>query len=111
MGWDTLADMALKAGIGTFKTAGTYTRAADPGNPISLNGVFDRVHKAVDPETGAVVDSRTPTFGIRKADLPAEPDAGDELEIAAGQFSGTYEVLDSQEDGQGGTMLTLRKIS
>jgi hypothetical protein len=105
--FDTLADLALRAGVRTFKTAGIYTRAADQDNPISLDGVFDRVHKSVDPETGASVDSRTPTYGIALDDLPAAPDAGDQLEIETGRFAGTYEVLQSQEDGQGGTMLIL----
>lgn len=107
MSWPTLADMALKAAIGAFKTQVTYTRAADPGNPISLAGVYDEVNQAVDPQTGVIVDSKTPTLGVRLADLPADPDAGDQV-----AFGGkTFEVLDNQEDGQGGSKLTLRRLT
>jgi hypothetical protein len=107
MSWDTLADLALKAGINTFKTTGTYTRAADPGNPISLRGVFDKVNQVVDAETGAQVDSLQPTFGIRLADLPAAPAKGDTL-LIKGQL---YNVDYSQEDGEGGSALVLTEAT
>lgn len=103
MTWQNLADMALKAGIRTFQSSGVYTRAATPSTHVTIKGVFDQVHKMIDPQTGVQVDSRVPTFGIRLADLAAEPDAGDQVVINGK----TYEVLTSEEDGEGGAKLIL----
>lgn len=105
MSWADMADRVLKASIQAFKTEATYTRDADPGNPISIDGVFDSAHQLVDPETGAPVDSTAPSLGIRLADLPEEPEPDDEVEI--GEV--TYFVDTVEEDGQGGAKLILRK--
>lgn len=107
MSWDTLADLTLKAGINAFKSSAVYTRAADPGNPISIAGVFSAPGTEVDPQTGAAVQSVNPTFGIRLAALPAAPDAGDQIVVKGA----TYAVLNVDEDGQGGAMLKLGKVS
>lgn len=107
MSWQNLADMALKAGIRTFKTSGVYTRLAAPSDEIEIDGVFDTVHRSVDPETGVPVSSKTPTFGIRLEDLPAAPDAGDQVVIR----TVAYEVIESQEDGEGGAKLILVRKS
>lgn len=106
MSWADMADNVLQTTIGTFKTAGSYTRAAG-GSAIAINGVFDKNEQAVDPQTGAPVDSFQPTFGIRLADLPAEPASGDTIVIA----TVTYRILASEEDGQGGSRLILNRTS
>jgi hypothetical protein len=103
MSFSTLARLARKATIGVFKTAGIYTRAADPGNPISLDGVYDERHQVLDPQTSVPVGGYQPTYGIDLGDLPGAPEAGDTVTVAGI----VREVLDVQEDGQGGALLIL----
>lgn len=105
MAWADMADRVLKTTIATFKTAGTYTRAADPGTPIAIDGVFDKPNRQVDPQTGAAVESVQPSFGIRLADLPAEPESGDGVTVNGVQ----YQVISVEEDGQGGAKLVLHR--
>lgn len=107
MSWDTIADLALKATIKAFKSTVSYISAADPGNPISIAGVFSAPGKEVDPQTGAPVQSVAPKLGIRLADLPVLPDAGDQVLVKGV----TYNVFGVDEDGQGGAELTLSRIS
>lgn len=106
MSWDDKTDLILRTTISAFKTTAIYTRAADPLNPISLNGVFNKPEVSVDPNTGVPVSSTAPSFGIRLADLPAQPAAGDAILIKAV----SYRVIESSEDGQGGTTLRLEGI-
>lgn len=101
-----MADRVLKKTISTFKTAATYT-PADLSTPYSIDGVFNQAYQSTDPDTGVVVTSIHPIFGIRLADLTAAPVEGDQVTVTG---YGTYKVLDSQRDGEGGATLTLHKI-
>lgn len=103
MTWATIADNVLKTAIGRFKTEVTYTRLEDQDNPISLAGVFDKNNQEVNPETGVPVNDFQPTLGIRLADLPAPPAAGDTVTVS----SVVYEVLQVEEDSQAGARLVL----
>lgn len=107
MSWSTLADRTLKTAISTFKTQGTYTRAAAPGSPFAIDGVFDRPDKSVTPGTDAAVQSTEITFGIRLADMPAAPAAGDAVLIGGVNFR----VWECRPDGQGGADLVLEDLS
>lgn len=107
MSWEDQADLVLRTAINAFKTQASYIRRADPGNPISLQCVYDIPYASIDPNTGAAVTSHIPSAGIRLADLPAPPAAGDQI-IIKGK---TYDVLDPQADGQGGSKLMLQEYS
>lgn len=100
-----MAERTLKTAISVFKTPGTYTPAADPENPFELNGVFDKVHKSIDPETGVEIDSHQSSFGVNVSDLPAEPADGDMLTVAGLN----YEIIETQEDGETGRKLILSR--
>jgi hypothetical protein len=107
MSWTDTADRTLKTAIQTFKTPGTYVRASAPSSPIALDGVFSRQNQLVNPQTlGVGVDSNRPTYGIRRADLPAAPNEGDEVIVSAV----TYQVIQVIEDGEGGIELVLNKV-
>src|ERR1051326_7519801 len=98
MSWQETADRVLKSTIQAFKTPGTYTRLAAPGSPISLDGVFSKKSQQVNPETGGPVDSNRPSYGIRRADLPTDPAAGDTVLVSGVN----YRIIEVLEDGEGG---------
>lgn len=104
MTWAETADRTLKAAIGTFKTAATYTPSG--GSPTSLDGVFNHRHMEVDPNTGVSVDTAKTTFGVRLADLPETPTGSASLVIPG---KGTFRVNEVIEDGEGGAELVLEK--
>lgn len=104
MSWSEIADRVLQKTIKTFKTQAIYTPAVGSAS-YTLDGVLNRPFQSVDPQTGASVTSIHPTFGVRLADLTADPAEGDELAIG----SDTYLILDFQRDGEGGAILTLHR--
>jgi hypothetical protein len=106
MTWQQTADRTLKTAIQAFKTPGVYTRAAAPGSPISLDGVFSKKSQMVNPETGVSVDSNRPSYGIRRADLPADPLPADTILVSGI----TYRIIEVNEDGEGGVELILNTV-
>jgi hypothetical protein len=71
------------------------------GAPVTINGVFDNAY--IDAE-GIV--SVKPTLRIRLSDLEDNPAKNDTVEIS----STTYKVMESHEDGFGGSTLFLKKV-
>jgi hypothetical protein len=103
MSWETARDAALKIAMGTFGKVVTYTPTV--GSPTQISGVFDNSHVAV-IVNGVEHSQVAPTLGIRLADLAAKPTKGDQVTVGGV----TYKVIDSQEDGAGGTTLILQKV-
>lgn len=104
MSWPAIADKILQTTIGAFGQPVTYTPSG--GSPITINGVFDAAHSEVGMGSHVPgVSSVSPRLGIRLADLPAKPKKGDLVAIGAT----TYRVIDSEEDGDGGSTLRLQK--
>jgi len=99
-----LADGVMKTAVGVFGETVTYVPKS--GASFSPNGVFDEMFEQVDPDTERVVASQQPNIGFRKADLPNDPEQGDQI-IIRGQ---TYRVIDSQEDGIAGLRCMLHEV-
>lgn len=99
MSFRLLEDAVLKAGNTAFGTDVTYTPAV--GSASSISGVFDNAYVEVQ---GVV--SVKPTLRIRLSDLSASPGKGDSVTISAV----SYRVLESREDGYGGSTLILQKV-
>lgn len=75
---------------------------------IKLNAVFDSPFEQVDPDTEILIASNQISIGIKLEDLCGlKPKKGDMV------FEGKdkYRVIDSQEDGQGGSQIFLHKAS
>lgn len=70
-----------------------------------INGIFDELFEQVDPDTEVVVASNLITLGIRLKDLPFAPEKLDKVKLRGK----TFFVVDSMEDGQGGSELQLHK--
>ena len=70
-----------------------------------INGIFDEIFEQVDPDTEVVVSSNLLTLGIKLSDLPYPPEKNDRVKLR----KTIYRVVDSQEDGQGGSELILHR--
>jgi len=93
----------LDVAIPTFGETIDYRPNA--GGSFSIEAVFDRSFEQIDPDTEEVIASNVPMLGIKLANLPFSPDRGDEVRIGRERF----QVIDSQEDGQGGARLILNR--
>ena len=80
----------------------TYTRRKITKK---INGIFDEVFEQVDPDTEVVVASNLLTLGIKLSTLPYPPEKFDRVKLR----KVIYKVVDSQEDGQGGSELILHR--
>lgn len=83
----------------------TYSAIGE--TPVTITGVFNNRHRAVDPDTEQFVDSVVPTLGVDLSDLPREPQKGDGVTLR-GQ---AYRVASSEEDGEGWSELFLYEVS
>jgi hypothetical protein len=95
----------LVTAIGTFGQAVTYIRSAVEYQ--IAKAIFDKNHTAVDPNTGAVISSNTPTLKVRLADLPGGTWAAGDTVVVGGV---TYKAVDRQADSEGAAMLVLHKV-
>lgn len=102
MDWAELTNSVNGLTTDVFGEAATYKPKL--GAEIVINGVF--AQKVVELRAGQSVGvaSKRPTFWIRLSDLPALPTKGDQVTIR-----GTgYVMVESQEDGDGGSLLVLQ---
>lgn len=97
--------------------------ASQPGDPVAVppvpaglpyfaTGVWASRPTDVVTETG-ILSSQVHTLGIRVLDFPIPPVAGDTVEVdAAGSLPriGFCLIEDTDDDGQGGTVLTLKVL-
>lgn len=81
--------------------------ASRPGvAPYAARGVFSSKPVDVQLQDGSIMSDQQTTVGIRNAEFVVVPGQGDRITIA-----GTvYFVDDVDDDGQGGSMIALRKV-
>lgn len=104
MDWAAAVGNVLDACGAVFGESVEYSY--NGGAAISIRGVFDSAHIAVDPDTGASISTTDPLLGIKAADLPGKPTKSDTVTV----HGIAYRVIDSQPDGQGGINLILKKL-
>lgn len=102
MAWGNLSDRMLRTALNVFGDPVTYTRGA---TTVQISkAVFDANFLAVDPDTGATVQSTGPMIGVRLAELPGgKAEKGDKV-VRNGV---TYRVIESQPDSEGHARLIL----
>lgn len=77
------------------------------GGVFKINGIFDNAYQAVDPDTEEVISANQSVLGINLNDIKDnEISKDDKFKIRNME----YRVIDSQEDGQGGSMILLQKV-
>ena len=99
--WDALV---LGPCLDTFGVPATYMPLR--GASFSITGVFDRYHVEVtlDPAQGVPVSTLRPIIGVRDSVFATQPAQGDKVLVAGA----TFEVIDTQPDGHGHTILKLK---
>lgn len=75
------------------------------GGVYKLQGIFDQNYQTIDPDTEQVISSNQLVLGLNLNDFDFEPQSNDHVVIKGVQFR----VIDSREDGQGGTSLMLHR--
>lgn len=103
MAFTDIATLILGAATNCLGEAVSYTATGHAA--VSINAVYDGIFEEVDPNTGAIIVSKTPTIGVRNSDLPADPVIGDLCTVN----SVNYKVIKVETDGQGGSKLILHK--
>ena len=103
-GFKGLVDCMLGTVVPCFGEAVEYRPKA--GGRVNIKAVFDEQFLQVDNDTEQVIASNDPMIGVRLRDLKREPVQGDGVRIGKRFF----EVMDSQEDGQGGASIFLREL-
>ena len=73
--------------------------------PYAARGIFTSRQQDVAFENGEVLSTQVTTLGIREAEYPVLPTRGDGCLIGGS----AYWVADISEDGQGQSVLALRK--
>lgn len=78
----------------------------ESGGFFRIPGVFDQAYFATDPDTEEVVSGNTLMVGIKLSNIPVTPEENDKVSILNRKF----EVVDVQEDGQGGATIFLHEF-
>ena len=103
MAFKDLVGGLLSVAIPTFGETVYYH--PDKGGSFTICAVFDEAFEYVDPDTEELVATVMPAIGVKLADIPFKPTREDEVRIGKRRF----EVVDSQEDGQGGARIILHE--
>lgn len=111
MSWAAAADDLAVAVREEFGVSVSYRcfdqETGELGAAVPVAAPFDMPSQAVTPGTSVPVTMTRPYLTVRLADLPAEPQEGDEATVA-GQV---WTVVDPQPDGHGSARLYLHKGS
>lgn len=103
MSFEDISSLILQVATNCLGEAVSYTAAGHAA--VSIKAIYDGIYEDVDPNTGAIIVSKTPTIGVKDSDLPAGPSKGDLCTVR----SVNYKVVKVEPDGQGGSKLILHK--
>lgn len=103
MGFQDLADGVLEACKGTFGETVSYTPAG--GSAESITGIFNAKTQVVEDGLPVILDQ--PNLGVVLADLSSAPRVGDTVVVRGV----SYRVSNVENDGEGGSVLSLQKAS
>ncbi len=105
MGWKEQSAGMNAQCLATFGEDAVFTPAG--GSSVTIRGIFDEDHVALDMDTGAQVTSVSPVLGIRTSDLAAQPKRGDAVVVRSRNFT----VVDWRPDSEDGGLLILREAA
>jgi hypothetical protein len=77
------------------------------GGVYKVRGIFDNEYQTLDPDTEQVLSVNQPALGVNLNDIKFPLKQGDEVQVRETRFR----VQDKREDGQGGAMLMLHKVT
>lgn len=107
--------LVLGPAMATFARPITVTPlVSQPGQPAyAARGVWNSKPINVALEDGSILSSQVHTLGIRKTEFPVPIRQGDRIDIDAVQSLprvGLCAVEDTDEDGQGGVVISVKII-
>lgn len=103
--WEKLTDLVLENAICAFYTdAIHYPRDGSASQAVKV--IFDNEFEQVDPDTENLIASQSPRAGVKISDFDNPIRKRDIFEIKGIE----YEVIDKQEDGQGGATLFFHEV-
>jgi len=105
VGFTDLMDSALGACTSVLGEQVSYTPQG--GSAVTINGIFDNRFIEIGKGGGMPVMSRRPTLGIRNSDLLALPAIDDQVVVRGT----TYKVIETDDGGDGSTLLILARTS
>ena len=105
MTWANDTENILAAALQSFGEDVVYTPVG--GNPIAgARGVFRARSVAIDPDTGAQVNSENPVLGVQFSNLGWVPKQNDSVVVRGV----SYRVARLVKDGEGGGYVILNEI-
>ena len=105
MNWKAMQDRMHSITLNTFGEVVSYVPRT--GSPYDLpRAIYDENYLAVDPNTGATIQSDSPILRIRIEDMQALPQVGDRVMVRGVE----YRVNDFQKDSEGGASLPLHRV-
>jgi hypothetical protein len=112
MSWASMADRMIGVAVRTFSHANDARESLvsyipKSGQPYDVLAVFDRAHIAIDPNTGAPINSTNPVLGVQRSQFAAEPKKGDMVDIVFDGATHRFIVQQYQPDGVAGGLLEL----
>jgi hypothetical protein len=105
MSWEEETGKVLSAAMSAFGKSVIY-KPTGGGTQYSITGIFESKNVEVDAGQSSPVSMKRTTLAVKLDDLNASPTKGDQIVDG----SATYNIIDSQEDGGGGSLLILQKV-
>jgi hypothetical protein len=107
MGMDRFSNLILRTTTRVFNVddKNFVTYIPRKGSRFKIQAIFDNAFEQVDAASDNVIASNQPAIGIRLCDLPDEPHKDEQVIVK----NIKYNIIDSQEDGHGGSTLFLQK--
>lgn len=100
--------LVLAPAMATFARPITvFPVASMPGIPTyAARGIWSERPVDVQTEDGAILSSAVKTLGVRLSEFATPATAGDKVQVDGAM----YQIDDTDDDGQGGSLWTLKEI-
>ncbi len=106
MAWDEARAKAQRKAVDYFGRSIVFLPSGSVIEYEIDKAVFDETYQAVDPDTGAIIQSTDPMLHVKLDDLPSTPGSGDRVRIG----DDTYRIVRYEPDGLGLASLYLHKV-
>lgn len=107
--WLEMADDMLGTCVDTFEhvvTINPVKSISESAPSYSARGVYSERPVDVQTEDGAILSTTTKTLGVRLSEFATAPVPGDRVSVNGATFA----IDDCDDDGQGGSLWTLKEL-
>ena len=106
MAWDEARAKAQRKVVDYFGRSIVFLPFGDATEYEIDKAVFDETYQAIDPDTGAIIQSTQPMLHVKLDDLPSTPASGDRVRVRGD----VYRIVRYEPDGLGLASLYLHKV-